>query len=264
MTSHRVTNGPRGRWGLPAGCSAVSTGSFGTACAVAGTVREVAGLVLLLALACAIWLAYRARLRAIVPAVGLTLAFLVLAGLALAGARMLTTVPTALVIWIATLTAAWASARWPGPVHWPGPVRARPVPGKAVSGKAVSGKVVPGKAVLAVAGAGFFVLASVFAIRYAADSATANADGASSLAVWAYPEGGQLQVGLEAPAGQGAAGLRVIVTQAGVRVAAWNIVRMAPGETWEAPTLTLTGNSRVQVTALHGGTVVASLPASPG
>ncbi|MGH3166032.1 MAG: hypothetical protein ACRDN0_09080 [Trebonia sp.] len=261
VASHRVNNGPRRWWELPAGCSAVSTGSFGIVCASAGTVREVAGLSLLLALACAIWLAYRARFRAIVPAIGLTLAFLVLAGLALAGARMLTTVPTALVIWIATLTAAWASVRSPGPFCSPGSVRA---PGPVRSPGPVRARALPGKAVLAVAGAGFFAVASVFAVHYAADSATASADGVSSLAIWAYPAGDRLQVGLQAPAGQEAVSLRVLVTQAGTRVAAWNIVRIAPGKTWEAPALTLTGNGSVQVTALHGGTVVASLPASPG
>ena len=64
---------------------------------------------------------------------------------------------------------------------------------------------------------------------------------------------------MEQPAGHGATSLRIVVTQAGVTVATWNDIRLAPGQTWEAPALTVTGKGPVQVVALHGGTVMASL-----
>jgi hypothetical protein len=213
-------------------------------CVAAGPVRLIAGLSLLCALACAIWLLYQARLRAIVPAIGLALAFLILAGLGLAAVHALTAVPTALTVGVVTLTAAWASEFRPGP---------RPAePGR----KPLS--------LLALAGAGLFAAVAVLAVHYAAVSATADADGTSSLAIWAYPTGGRLQVGVQAPPGHGGMSLRIVVTQAGAAATAWNNVRIAPGKTWEAPALTLTGQGPVRVVALNGGTAVATLSAPAG
>jgi hypothetical protein len=195
---------------------------------------------LLCAFACAVWLLYRARLGAIVPAIGLTLAFLILAGLALAAVHALSAVSTALTVGLVTVAAAWAGAFRPGA----GPAER--------NRKSLS--------LLAVAGAATFAAAAVLAVHYAAVSATADADRASSLAIWAYPSGDQLQVGVQEPAGHPAVSLRIVVTQAEATATAWN-VRIAPGQTWEAPALTRTGNGPFRVVALHAGTVVASLPA---
>src|ERR1700736_3275494 len=95
-------DGPRGRWAFPVVCSAVTTGSFGIiAFESAGPGKPIAGLSPLRAFAFAVWLLCEARFRAVVPAVGLTLAFLILAGFALAAVHVLSTVPTALAIGIA-------------------------------------------------------------------------------------------------------------------------------------------------------------------
>jgi predicted PurR-regulated permease PerM len=169
-----------------------------------------------------------------VPAIGLTLVFLVLAGLGLAAFHALNTVTVALAVGIAALAAACYAARGIAKR------KARPSP-------------------LAIAGVLVFVVASVLAVRYAGGSATADADGASSLAVWAYPSGDRLQVGVQQPPGRGTESLRVVVTQAGAAVTTWKNIRLAPGQTWEAPALTLTGNGPVQVVVLHTGTVVASV-----
>jgi hypothetical protein len=243
MTSQRDGNGPRGRWGLPAACSAVAIASFGIICtSSAGPVRLTAGLSLIGAFACAMCLVHEDRFDAIVPAVGLTLAFLILAGLALAAVHALSTVPIALTMGVATLAAAWA-----GVFSAPGLAerRARLKPPNP----------------FAVTGVLIFAAAAVLAVHHSATSATADADGASSVAIWAYPSGDQLHVGVQQPAGHGATSLRILVTQAGVAVAAWSDIRLAPGQTWEAPALTFTGGGAVKVTALHGGTAVASLSA---
>jgi hypothetical protein len=68
-----------------------------------------------------------------------------------------------------------------------------------------------------------------------------------------------LHVGVEQPAGHGAASLRIVVIQAGATVATWNDIHLAPGQTWEAPALTVSGIGPAQVIALDGETVVASL-----
>jgi hypothetical protein len=206
----------------------------------------IAGLALLAALASALWLAHQPRLHSIVPAIGLTLAFLVLAGLALATVRSLTAVPIALAAMAATLAATWASAR--GRV---------PAPAEPAGHRGPS-------ALLALAGVLAFAALAAVAIRYAAASATADSNGASTLAVWAYPAGDQLHVGARQPAGHEAESLRIVVTEAGITRAAWNNVRLAPGQEWEAPALTITGSGPVRVVALHGRTVVASLSASVG
>lgn len=244
MVSHRAS-GPRGRWAFPVACSTVTTGSFGIICAFAGPVRLIAGLGLLGALAFAIWLLCEARSRAVVPAAGLTLAFLILAGFALAAVHALSTVPTALAIGVAAQAAALASVLCPAPEPVERGARLRPPPALAVIGAVV------------------FAAAAILAVRYAAASATADGDAASSFAVWAYPAGGQLRVGVQQSAGHAVASLRIVVTQAGATAAAWSNVRLAPGQTWNAPALTLTGHGPVQVVALHAGSVVASLSPSP-
>jgi hypothetical protein len=230
------------RRALRAACSAVTIASCGVVCASsAGTVRQIAGLSLVGAFACAVWLMHRERFDATVPATGLTLAFLILAGLALAAVHALSTVPVALAVGAVALAAAWAGA--PHPVPGPTERKARLKPPKP----------------FAVAGALVFAAAAVLAVHYSAGSATADEDGASSLALWAYPSGDQLHVGVTQPPGHGAASLRIVVTQAGATLATWNDVRLAPGQTWEAPALTVAGNGPAQVVALHGATVVASL-----
>jgi hypothetical protein len=232
--------------GLQAACSAVAIASFGALCASsAGPVRQLAGLSLIGAFAFALWFMHRGRFDAIVPAVGLTLVFLILAGLALAAVHVLSTVPVALAAAVATLAAAWVGASQP--VAHP------------TAGLAEPRAWFKPRHPFAVTGVLIFAVATVLAVHFSAASAAADADGASSVAIWAYPSGGQLHVGVEQPAGHGAASLRIVVTQAGVTVATWNDIRLAPGQTWEAPALTVTGNGPAQVVALNGGTVVASL-----
>ena len=246
----RITMPTMSRRGLQAAsaCSAVTIALFSVICAApAGPARQIAGLSMIGAFACALWFVHRARFEAIVPATGLTLAFLVLAGLALAAVHALSTVPVALTLGVATLAAAWAAAARPaaGPAERSehGERRARlkpPIP-------------------LAATGVLIFAAAAVLAVHYSAASATADADGASSVAIWAYPSGDQLHIGVEQAAGHGAESLRIVVTRAGVTVAAWNDIRLAAGRTWEAPALTVTGTGLTHVVALHGATVVASL-----
>ena len=227
---------------FPAGCSAVAVASFGVICVSSGgPAKQIAGLCLIGAFACAMWLLCRRRFDAIVPATGLTLAFLILAGLALAAVRILDTVPVALAVEIATLAAAWAGVRYQGTDHTD-----RTAPLKRLNPLAAVGVLI-------------FAIAAVLAVRHSAASATADADGASSVALWAYPVGGRLHVGVEQPAGHGATSLRIVVTQAGVTVATWNDIHLAPGQTWQAPALTVPGTGTAQVVALHGTTVVASL-----
>jgi hypothetical protein len=174
---------------------------------------------------------------AIVPALGLILVFLILAGLALAAVHALSTVPVALAVGIATLAAAfYRSPRHTEQRAWP-----KPPP------------------LLALVGVLIFATAAVLAVHYSAASAASDAEGPSSVAIWAYPSGDQLHVGVRQPAGHGAATLRIVVTQAGSTVATWNDIRLAPGQTWEAPALAVTTNGPARVFAIDGGTVVASL-----
>lgn len=203
----------------------------------AGPARMISGLALIGAFAAAVWNVQRRRFDALVPTAGLILAFLILAGLALAAAHVLNPVPVALVTALATLAAAWFGAS--RPAH--DSVRLKP------------------RHTLAFAGALIFAVATVLAVRYCANSATADGNAASSIAVWAYPSGGRLHVGVGQAGGHGATVLRIVVTRAGSTVATWNDVRLAPGGTWQAPTLAMTGSGPTQVVALHGGTVVASM-----
>jgi len=231
--------------GLQAACSAVAIASFVAICASsAGPVRQIAGLSLIGAFAFAVWFRHRGRFDAIVPAIGLTLAFLILAGLALAAVHDLDAVPVALVSAVATLAVAWADAAHPGAG-----------PAEQAEQRASLKRPHP----LAVAGVLIFAAATVLAVRHSAAGATTDADRASSVAIWAYPSGDQLHVGVEQPAGHGTTTLRIVVSQAGVTVATWNNIRLASGQTWEAPAVTVTGNGPAQVVALHDGTVVASL-----
>jgi hypothetical protein len=246
--------------GLQAACSAVAIASFAAICASsAGLVRQIAGLCLIGAFAFALWFMQgfmrRGRFDAIVPAIGLTVAFLILAGLALAAVHALETVPVALALTVATLAVVWAGAS--RPVTSP-PATSPPVsrPTAALAERRAWLKPLHP---LAVIGILIFAATTVLAVRHSATSATADADGASSVAIWAYPSGGQLHFGVEQPAGHGATSLQIVVSQAGVTVAMWTDVHLAPGQTWEAPALTVTGDGPDQVVALHDGTVVASL-----
>jgi hypothetical protein len=228
-----------------AACSAVAIASFVTTCAAsAGPVRQIAGLGLIGAFAFALWLMRRGRFDAIVPAAGLTLAFLILTGLTLAAVHILSTLPIALASTLATLAAVWAGA--PHPIA------------ESAERRTWLQWFTPSH-LLAVTGVLIFAAATVLAVHHSASSAGVDADGASSVAIWAYPSGDQLHVGVQQPAGHGATSLRIIVTESGVTVATWNVVRLAPGQTWEAPALTVAGKGPAQVVAMHGRTVVASL-----
>ena len=240
MTRRRLTTA-RER-AFPATCSAVAIASSSVICASsAAAVRQLAGLVLISAFACAVWFIRRDRFDAIVPSAGLTLSFLILAGLALASGHALSAVPVALAVGVVTVAAAWFGV-------------SSYAPGLAGRGSWFK-RLNP----LAAAGVLIFAAAAVLAVHYSAASATTDADGASSVAIWAYPSGDQLHVGVAQPAGHGAASVRIVVTHAGVTVATWNDIHLAPGQTWEAPALTTTGPGPVQVLALRDGTVVASV-----
>ena len=227
---------------LQTACSALAIASFGAICASsAGLVRQAAGLGLIGAFAFAMWFLHRRRFDAIVPALGLTLVFLVLAALGLAAVRALSTVPAALALAVAAVAAVWLGPLSPAPGLTERTARLRPPNPLAVTGVLV------------------FAAATVLAVHYSATSATADTDTASSVAVWAYPSGDQLHVGVRQPAGHGAASLRIVVSQAGATVATWNDIRLAPGQSWQAPALTVPGPGSAQVVAFDGTTVVASL-----
>lgn len=227
---------------LRTACAAVAVAAFSVVgVSSAGPVRQVAGLCLIAAFTCAVWFLHRRRFDGIVPAVGLTLVFLVLAGLGLAAVHALSPVPVALVLAVATVAAAWVGAGAPAP--GPAGQRARLRP----------------PSLLAAIGGLVFAAAAALAVHYSATSATADADAASSVALWAYPSGDQLRVGVQQPAGHGAASLRIVVTQAGATVATWNDIHLAAGQEWEAPALTITGPAPAHVVALEGTSVVASL-----
>lgn len=233
-----------------AACSAVTLASCGVVCASSsGPARQIAGLSLIGAFAGAAWFLRRERFEAVVPVAGLTLAFLILAGLALAAVHALNTVPVALAVGAVTLAAAWAGGDFPTPGHtgFPAPRHA----------ERTAWLTSPNP--LAVTGVLIFAAAAVLAVRYSADSATADADGSSSVALWAYPSDGRLHVGIQQSPGHGAASLRIVVTRAGVTVATWNDIRLGPGQTWQAPALAVTGDAPADIVALHGATVIASL-----
>jgi hypothetical protein len=190
----------------------------------------------------------RARFPAVVPVAGLALAFLVLAGLALAAGHALSTVPVALAAGAAALAAAWASHRYLATADPDGrPPAARPGP-FAVGAVAAGGIV--------------FAAAAVVAVHYSAVSAAADADRASSPAVWGYPAGGHLDVGAQQPPGRGPASLQIVVTHAGSTAAAWNDIHLRPGQKWQAP-VALAGNGPTLIIARRGGIVIARLSIEP-
>jgi hypothetical protein len=144
-----------------------------------------------------------------------------------------------------TLPAAWAGSLYP----------AAKVPERRPGVRLASAT--------AVGGAVIFAAAAVLAIRSSVVSATADSAAASSLAVWAYPSGDQLHIGARQPPDHGPTTLRIVVIHAGLTAAAWNDVRLAPGQAWQAPPLALTGPGPTRVVARRGGVVVASLWIDP-
>lgn len=235
---------------LPVVCSAVTVVAFGLICLTTGPVRLAAVVLLLGTFVGAGWLLHRAQFAALGPSVGLALAGLILIGLALAAAGTLTTMAVAAAIGVLTVAIAWAStvststgatatAHPAAPVEWRTWLT-RPSP-------------------FAVAGAVIFATAAACSVVYSAASATSDSDRASSLALWAYPSRNRLDVGVWQPADHGPTSLRIVVTQAGTTIAAWTDIRLAPGQTWEAQPIPLTGNGPTRVVVFRGGSVVASL-----
>jgi hypothetical protein len=236
------------RPGLAAACSAVTVVAVVVTGLSTGPVRLAAAAILLAAFVGAGWLLQRAQFAALGPAVGLALACLILIGLALAAVGALSVGAIASALGAVTLAAAWASttlhpaaaeaAEWRTPLKRPSS--------------------------FAVGGAVIFAAAAACSVHYSAASATADSDRASSPALWAYPVGDQLDVGVRQPAGRQPAGhgltsLRIVVTQAGVAIATWKDIRVAPGQTWQAPPVALTGDGPTQVVAFQGRSVVARL-----
>lgn len=245
MTAHNTDAVTRTRWVLPLTCSAVSALATGLVLISAGPVKVTGGLVVLGAFVSALWIAQRSRFAAVAPAIGLVLASLVLIGLGLAAAHLLSTSFAALAVGAVTIAVAWVGSRRP----------ARP-PRQQASPRRFH--------LAAAAGVVFFVVAAAFAIHYSAVSAVADSEQATSLSVWAYPSGGQLHVGAEQPLGHAATSLRIVVSYAGTTAATWNNVDLSPGQTWKAPLLELPRNGPVRVVARHGQDVVATLSVQSG
>jgi hypothetical protein len=243
MKSYRAAHGSGTLLGPSAACSAVTVAAFCVICLSTGPVRLAAAALLLGAFVGAIWLLHQARFAAIGPAVGLALASLILIALALAAVGGLTTAAIAATIGAITLAVCLANA----------------VVAKAAVANAER-RTRPGRpSPFAVAGAVAFAAAAACSVHYSATSATDDSDQASSPALWAYPVGNRLDVGVWQPAGDGSTSLRIVVAQAGVTIAVWQNVRMTPGQTWEAPPIALSGDGPTQVTAFRGGSVVARL-----
>ncbi|MGI8448403.1 MAG: hypothetical protein ACR2MP_14720 [Streptosporangiaceae bacterium] len=253
MASHRAGEQSRARRGGPAACSAVTVLALVVTCTTTGPVKLAAVMILLGTLVCALGIAQRAGLAAVAPALGLAVAFLVLIGLALAAFHALASDPVAAAIGAVTLAAAWSAVRGPAARGAPGAPDPPGIPDPGTTARLPR--------LGAVAGAVIFVAAAAWSVHYSSVSATADSSGASSLAVWAYPSGHRLDVGAQQPPGRGPVSLRIVVTHAGITAAAWDDVRLAPGRTWRAPPLTLTGPGPTTVVAWRGGVVVARLPA---
>ena len=245
MTAHNADAVTHARWVLPLICSAVAALATGLVLVSGGPVKVAPGLVVLGAFACALWIAQRSRFVAVASAVGLVLASLVLIGVGLAAAHVLSTSFAALAVGAVTIAVAWAGSR--GPEQ---PPRQQASPRRFH--------------LAAAAGAVFFVVAAAFAIHYSAVSAVADSEQATSLSVWAYPSGGQLHVGAEQPLGHGATSLQIVVSYAGTTAATWNNVDLSPGGTWKAPLLALPRNGPIRVVARHGQDVVATLSVQSG
>jgi hypothetical protein len=233
---------------LPAAWSAVTVAAFGVICVSAGPLRLAAAVVLLGGFVGAIWFLDRAQFAALGSAVGLALAGLILIGLALAAAGALTIDVIAAAIGASTLAASWASTAWASALHPAAP---------ASAAEWGTRRRLPSP--FAVGGAVIFATAAACAVHYSAASATADSDQASSPALWAYPAGDRLDVGVLQPAGQGPTSLRIVVTQAGVTLAVWKDVRVGQGQAWEAPPIALRGDGPTKVVAFRGESVVASL-----
>jgi hypothetical protein len=200
------------------------------------------GLLLLAAVAGAMWLAHDAALVDFSPALGLALVSLVLVALVLAAAHRLSTVSMTLALAGLTLVVAWGST-W----HRRSPVRLRVTPLRSAYLW-----IVLGMAVLATS--------AVFAVRYSSGSATADADRALSTAVWAYQSGGQLHIGAAEPPGHGTIPLQVYVTQGKRIVATWHNILLASSRTWQAPPLTVHRANGMKVVARSNERIIAVLP----
>jgi hypothetical protein len=250
MKSHRAAHRSWLCPGLAVACSAVTVVAVGVTALSAGPVRLTAAAILLAVFVGASWLLQRARFDALGPAVGLALACLILIGLALAAVGALNSVAIASALGAVTLAAAWASTTLHPSAAHPS-TAAHPAEWKPPQQRPSS---------FVVGGAVIFAAAAACSVYYSAASATADSERASSPALWAYPVGDQLDVGLQQPAGYGSTSLRIVVTQAGITIAAWKDIRVAPGQTWKARPIALTGSGPAQVVAFRGGIVVARLP----
>jgi hypothetical protein len=242
--THRLELRNDSRWKYALGCSFVALLSvvlIGTG--LAG-MRILGGLLLLTACVSAIWLAYDAAFVAVSLALGLSVTSLILIALALAVVHFLNlnAVWITLAIAILTILTACGSA-WRG---------GAPVGLRLTAWRSAFVGVVVGMAILATS--------AVFAVRYSADSAAADADRALSTAVWAYESGGQLHVGAAAPPGQGSIALEVDVTSGKRLVASWNQVHIASDRSWEGRPLTLRGTTDMKVTVRSNGKIIAVVP----
>jgi hypothetical protein len=245
VTAHNTDTVTDARWALPLVCSAVAALAVGLVLVSTGPLKLAGGLILLGALASAVWIAQRSRFVALAPAIGLALASLILIGVVLAAAHVLSTGFAALAVGALTVAVAWTGSRRPEQParQWRTTARLN---------------------LVAAAGAVFFAVAAAFAIYYSAVSAAADSQQATSLSVWAYPAGGQLHVGAEQPLGHGDAYLRIIVSYAGTTAATWNNVDLSAGRTWKAPLLTLPRGGPIRVVARRGPDVVATLSVQSG
>lgn len=249
MKGYRAAHGSGTRLGPSAACSAVTVVAFGLICLSTGPVRLTAAAILLGGFVSAIWLLHRAQFAALGPAVGVALACLILIGLALAAAGALTTVAIAAAIGAITLATIWANTAWASTLH----------PTAAPVAAAERSTRLKRPSPFAVGGVVIFAAAAACSVHYSATSATADSDQASSPALWAYPAGDRLDVGVWQPPGYGSMSLRIVVTQAGITIAAWKDIRVAPGQTWEAPPIALRNDGPTQVVAFRGRSVVARL-----
>jgi hypothetical protein len=236
---------------MPVACSAVTIAAFGVICVSSGPLRLAAVAILLGTFVGVIWFLDRAQFATLGPALGLALAGLILIGLALAAVGALTIDVIAAALGASTLAASWAGTAWASAPH-----PAAPAAPAAAAARGTRQRL-PGP--FAVGGAVIFATAAACAVHYSAASATADSDQASSPALWAYPAGDRIDVGVRQPAGQRPTSLRIVVTQAGVTLAVWTDVRVGPGQTWEATPIALRGDRSIKVIAFHGESVVASL-----
>jgi hypothetical protein len=240
VTGHNADRVTIAQWAPSLVCSAVTALAVGLVLVSSGLVKQAAGLLVLAAFVTALWIAQKRAYIAVAPAVGLLLASLVLIGVALAVAHLLTTGITTMAVGAITVGVACAGARRPRQ------------PAKRRRGSAQLN-------VSAAAGTIFFVIAAIFAVHYSAASAVTDSNQATSLSVWAYPSGDQLHVGAEQPLGHSATSLQIVVSYAGTATATWSNVNLSPGHAWRAPSLALPRSGPIRVVARHGQDVVATL-----